>query len=83
MKHRKQRRMNRVLEAHGKYMQLESLKEGKVEKYLKNEQLKFLKINQNYSSIYTRISVNSRQKESKAEIRRNKKQNEKREIIRY
>ena len=36
MKHRKQRRMNRVLEAHGKYMQLESLKEGKVEKYLKN-----------------------------------------------
>lgn len=83
MKHRKQRRMNRVLEAHGKYMQLESLKEGKVEKYLKNEQLKFLKINQNYSSIYTRISVNSRQKESKAEIRRNKKQNEKIEIIRY
>lgn len=75
--------MNRVLEAHGKYMQLESLKEGKVEKYLKNEQLKFLKINQNYSSIYTRISVNSRQKESKAEIRRNKKQNEKIEIIRY
>ena len=83
MKHRKQRRMNRVLEAHGKYMQLESLKEGKVEKYLKNEQLKFLKSNQNYSSIYTRISVNSRQKESKAEIRRNKKQNEKIEIIRY
>ena len=83
MKHRKQRRMNRVLEAHGKYMQLESLKEGKVEKYLKNELLKFLKINQNYSSIYTRISVNSRKKESKAEIRRNKKQNEKIESIRY
>lgn len=75
--------MNRVLEAHGKYMHLESLKEGKVEKYLKNEQLKFLKINQNYSSIHTRILVNSRQKESKAEIRRNQKQNEKIEIIRY
>lgn len=54
--------MNGVLEAHGKYMQLESLKEGKVEKYLKNEQLKFKIINQNYSSIHTRISMNSRQR---------------------
>ena len=39
-----------------------SLKEGKVEKYLKNEQLKFKIINQNYSSIDTRISMNSRQR---------------------
>lgn len=54
--------MNGVLEAHGKYMQLESLKEGRVEKYLKNEQLKFKIINQNYSSIHTRISMNSRQR---------------------
>lgn len=54
--------MNGVLAAHGKYMQLESLKEGKVEKYLKNEQLKFKIINQNYSSIDTRISMNSRQR---------------------
>lgn len=55
MKHRKQeKRMNGVIEAHGKYMQLESLKEGRVEKYLKNEQLKFKIINQNYSSIHTK-----------------------------
>lgn len=72
MKHRKQeKRMNGVLEAHGKYMQLESLKEGRVEKYLENEQLKFKNNFNQIIVLYTQESQWTPGRESKAEIRRN------------